>query len=392
MPETLTAPVTSPIDLSASPFAGLDSKVNAPPPVKAAPVEPVKEAGAGEALKTNAETKVVEPVKPVEKTTDKVTPSKEDRTAKDPKWFREQHEKAQAEIKGYHERVKSMEAKIADYEAKGKDTATLSERLAQMEQELDRKNGELRAAKQETSPEFQKTYDKPFNQAADYAKSIVEQMAVADDQGAQRAATWNDFAALYQLPINKAAAMARQMFGDDASIVIGQLTELHRLDHVRNNALAEEKAKWKENETKEQAQAVQREQGWRAAVTSAQKHLTEANPHFRDAEGDDGKATRELREEGYAIFDSKPTTFNQSVLKAAEIRHRVAAHGPLVHQLSAKTSLIGELEGKLKEAEATIAELRGNGPAKGTRSATQAGGEKHWSDELRTTVSPGASG
>src|SRR5882724_5262024 len=110
--------------------------------------------------------------------------------------------------------MKGLQAKIADAEARGKDVTVLTERLANLEKERDGLRGELRAAKQEVSDDFKEKWDKPFNQGAAYAKSVVEQMAITAEDGTQRAATWNDFIALYHMPLNKAAQSARQMFGE----------------------------------------------------------------------------------------------------------------------------------------------------------------------------------
>lgn len=371
------------IDIKSSPFSGLDSKAS---------TLPVKEAAATENATEVKPAPIAE--KQVEKAPEKPAASKEDRTARDPKWFREQHEKSKVEIQTYAERVKSLEAKIAEADAKGKDTTALAERLTQLEKERDNLRGELRAAKQETSDEFKKTYDKPFNQAASYAKDVLKDFTVTDESGATRAAQWTDFQALYAMPINKAAAMARQMFGDDAPIVISQLTELHRLDHVKSIALEEEKAQWKERSAKEEAEKAQQEvmrskqeSGFKSMVGLAQKHLAEKNPHYQDAPGDEGKEFRELREEGYAVYDARPKTIEEAAIRTAEVRHRVAAHGPLVRKLSMA-------QAELKEARATIEELRGGGPGKGNRviGGGSTAENESWQQALRKNVSAGSDG
>jgi len=360
------APVAAPsVDVKSSQFTALETKARTMPEKK---VEPAKDAEAAP-----DKNKEPDPIKP--------DPKKEDRTAKDPKWFREQHEKAQVEIKTYAGRVKELETKIAEAESRGKDTTVLTERLSALEKERDDLRGELRAARQEVSPEFKEKWDKPFNQGASYAKDIVEQMSVATEEGASRPATWEDFTGLYSMPINKAAAAARQMFGEDAGLIIGQLTELHRLDYQRKAALAEEKAKWKENETKDQSQRVQAEHGFKAMVAEVQKQLAETNPDFKDAPGEEGQESRQLREQGYSLFDKRPETIQEAAIKTAHVRHAYAAYYPLVRERDT-------LRSKLKEAEVTIAELRGNGPNKGRRTTTAGAGtdEESWSDGLRKDV------
>jgi len=364
------APAAAPsIDIKANPFSAVDTRAKTLPPKP----EPKKEEKKIDAPEAKVEDKA--PEKPVA--------SKEDRTAKDPKWFREQHEKAQKELSASQQRIADMERRIAEAEAKGKDTTALSERLANLEKENDSLKGELRAAKQEVSPDFKEKWDKPFDQASAFAQQIVEGMEVATAEGASRAAKWDDFVALYHMPINKAAQQARQMFGDDAPLVIQQLTELHKLDYQRSTALAEEKLKWKENSTKEEAQKVQYEKGFQSMRSIAEKHLAENTPEYQDAPGDDAKEARELRQQGYAVFDARPQTIQEAAIKAADIRHKVAAFAPLVRERNL-------LKEQLKEAQAQIEELRGNGPTKGSKTtSTTGGGEKDWRDELREVVPAG---
>lgn len=374
----LTAPAAPTIDLKANPFSAVDTRAKTLPPKP----EPKKE-----------ETTDKVETAPEVKATEKPVATKEDRTAKDPKWFREQHEKSQAEIKTYAERIKSLESRIAEGEKQGHDMTVLNERLAHVEKERDEAKAEARAARQEVSPEFKEKWDKPFDNAADYARNVVTQLQAGEwkqDENtgmkqweANRPATWDDFAGLYALPMNKAAAMARNMFGDDAPIVIQQLTDLHRRDYERSAALQEEKVRWKENTTKEEAQRLQHEKGFQSMRAIADKHLVESNPDYQDTPGDDGKEARELRQQGYGIFDARPATIQEAAIKAADIRHRVAAFAPLVRERNS-------LREQLKEAQAQIEEMRGNGPTKGSKASAATGGtEKHWSDELRETVPAG---
>ncbi len=362
-----SAPATAPsVDIKSSPFSALDARARtAPTP---APVTPPKEGD----KKPDAA--------PV---TDKAVVPAKDNTPKDPKWYREEHARMKSETEKTVSRIKELEARIAEGEAKGKDMSVLSQRLVEREKELDAMRGELRAAKQEVSPEFKEKWDKPFNDSAAYAKNMVEQLGITSDDGTQRAATWNDFAALYQMPINKAAQAARQMFGDDASLVIGQLNELHKLDYQRTNALETEKAKWKESATREEAESIQRKQGFNAMRQEVEKHLAETNPDFQDKPGDEGKESRELRQAGYELFDKKPDSIQESAVKTAHVRHIVAAHYPLIRERDG-------LRSRVKELETTIAELRGNKPGPTTKPAVEGGtAEKSWEQDLRDSVPPG---
>ncbi len=373
-PAPAAAPAPSPapsVDIKSSGFSQLDARARtAPAKVEAAPKDGEKKPDAA-------------PVEDKTKTT--VAPSKEDRTARDPKWYRDEHARMKTETEKTVARIKELEAKIATGNEQGKDMSVLSQRLAEREKELDNLRGELRAAKQEVSPEFKEKWDKPFNDSAAFAKNMIEQLGVASEDGTQRQATWNDFAALYQMPINKAAQAARQMFGDDAAIVIGQLTELHKLDYQRGNALEGEKARWKESATREEAESIQRKQGFNAMKSEVEKHLAETNPDFQDKPGDEGKESRELRQQGYELFDGKPKDIKEAAIKTAYVRHIVAAHYPLIRERDGLRSKVGELE-------KTVAELRGNKPGPSDKTGADAGAAssgESWMDDLRKTVPAG---
>src|SRR5260221_1068282 len=392
MPEPITAPIApaAPVapapspspapapfaDIKSSPFSALDAKARAVPakvePAKGSPKDGVEPKG--------------DPIRPAQ--------GKEEPAAQSPKWYREQQAKFEPELKARDERIKQMEARIAEAESKGKDVSLLTDRLTKLEQERDGLRGELRAARQEVSPEFKDKWDKPFNQAAEYAKTMVTQFQVGewkDDESTgtkiwqpTRTATWEDFAELYAMPMNKAASKARQMFHEDAGLGVTQLTGLHRLDFQRANALQEEKANWKANSDKEEAQRVQSEHGFKAMLSEVQKHLADTNPDFQDKPGDEGKESRELREEGYKLFDNKPQTIQDAATKSAYVRHIVAAHAPLIRQRDG-------LQAKVKELESTIAELRGNKPGPSVRPTKESGGTDagdSWMDDLRKNVSP----
>lgn len=318
---------------------------------------------------------------------DKEPASKDDRTVTAPKALREQLEKTNGELKTYKERVASYEAKIAEFESKGKDTTALSERLAAIEKERDDARAEARALKQEASPEFKDKWEKPFNQAADYAKSLVEQLQVGEfvqneETGTRewkpsRAATWEDFGQLYSMPAAKAAQTARQMFGDDAPLVIGQLNDLHRLDYQRGKALEEERTNWKANESKQQADQVRQREAWTAAAAKAEQQLKEKFADRYVASPEDTEAA-EFLAEGERLLNQKPKTMQE----AAQIHARNKLNAISAHLAFHRVAV---QKAEIEELKAEIEELRGGKPGK-TRSTTDApagGSEKHWSEELR---------
>lgn len=312
--------------------------------------------------------------------------SKDDRTITAPKALRDQLEKTTGELKEIRSAKESLEAKIAKFESQGKDTTALTERLTAIEKERDEALSQVRALKQEASPEFKDKWDKPFNQAADYAKGLIEQLQVGEwvqneetgtrEWKAARAATWEDFIGLYNMPAAKAAQGARAMFGEDASLVIGQLNDLHLKDFQRGKALEEEKARWKETETKEQSESARRKESWSAATSKAELTFKEKYPD-RYSEDPEDKEGNELLKEGQRMLEYQPKTFDQAVANYVRIRLNAAAAPRAFHRAALLKERVAELEAEVKE-------LRESGPGKTVRSTGGSGApEKDWRDELR---------
>ncbi len=249
--------------------------------------------------------------------------------------------------------LQTLQAKIRDYEAKGQDTQKLVERQTILEKELEAARAEVRVIKQEADPKFVETYRKPFDDAAAYAKHVVEQLNVLDEnKDPLRQAKFEDLQQLYNMPINKASAVARSMFGDDSQTIINHLNELHRLDYNYQNALRNERANAAQRAKEEEGKAVAAREQIKSAYERVNHDLAETVEDYRD-QPDDKEAT-EMRNKGYAIFDHKPENIEKAVVKNAHVRQMVAAFFPMKLQITRLRQEVADLKGKLgheKEAE-----------------------------------------
>lgn len=287
-----------------------------------------------------------------------------------PKGFREELTRVKGELQKREEAIASLESRIAEAEARGKDTTALTERLAEREKELENVRADLRAAKSEVSDEFKAKWEKPFSVAADYAKRIVEGMVVngvenADGTTTQpRAATWNDFVSLYKLPLAQASKQARTMFGEDGQLIIGQVLKLQDLEHQRVTALEEEKASWKQRETEAHAEQVKQREAFTSARETVRKALTEKYPdlYAEDPNDPEGNAillkTREL-------INKKPATFQESVNLYVRNQLNAEAAPRLAYRLS-------KVRAELEAAKSTIEEMKKSRPGPGSRSTASA--------------------
>ena len=311
----------------------------------------------------------------------KPLPTAQDKAPGVPKELRAELDRVKIELKTKSESYAALEAKIADYEKRGKDTDVLRERLTTLEQQMEAKDAEMRAIKQEASPEFKKKYDDPFNRLAERAKSVVEQIQIEDaDTGATRQATWAEFTKLYNQGEFIATKEAKRLFGEDgAAVAMRYYTELHRLDDDRRIALDEEKKQWKEKDTAEQAKRVQSQQQIDEFWTKANAELQEKVEDYHDSPDD--KELGEVRQKALAAFDAQPKDLKSRIIKDAHNRQRVAAFPVLKMRLDRLTKENADLKAELEG-------LRENPPGKGAKPGGAGGAkpEESFEDYIRKSV------
>ena len=377
IPNQTPAPPPAPSPASASP-----SPSSAPSPSPSSggddPFEAEFLAGAKEAVAAPHSTpKAPEPAPAAPKAGEKppAKPTTPSTAAKPPeggpKELRAELDRVRAERDNFKTQQAALEKRISEAESKGKDTAALAERAAKLEQTIAEREGELRMLKQEASPEFKDKYDKPFTEAAEYAREVVGQLTVTDDSGTTRIATWDDFAALYTQPYSKAIDQATAMFGNAAQVVINHLTELHRLDSVRHRALKSERENAAVRMKDEEGKRVQSQEATAAALAKLQEELPQKFDAYRDPPED--KELSESRAKQFAIFDAQPKSPQQAMIKFAHIRQMVGAHKPLLIQNSRLKAEVARLQAELDGK--TTKEPQSHRRPGGTETA---GGEETW--------------
>lgn len=279
------------------------------------------------------------------------------------KAFRENYNKMKADLeltsKGKAELETKLQKQIADYEARGKDTSALTERLDNLQKEMDRIQAENRALKQETDPKFKEQWDKPFEREAARAERDMQGInilkEVVDAEGNKslevvREATYkDDFVRLFRMNRAEALITARKLFGDQAEIVTDHLKALWRMDDERAAALHEQREQWKTKQAEDDANEVKRKEHISRTQERVRKELGDAVEEYHDPADD--KELNDARAQGYAIFDAAPKSLDQAIIKHEHVRHRVAAYEPHRIQIARLKHRIAELEAAQKEKE-----------------------------------------
>lgn len=368
-PPVTTAKASPTADKLVDPFEALEKEWSQPEPKTADELKPATEPdapGEGNKPEVKPAEKAVEPQRAVSKAT------------------RENFEKLSTEAREAKSKVAELETKLAEASTKAKDATVMAERIAAVEKEHEGTKAELRALKQEASPEFKEKWDKPFNQAAKFAKEEIEQLTAIGEDGEERAATYDDFVDLYHLPLGKAFQQAKAMFGDASEIVMRHRNNLLQLDRARGEALAQEKAQWAETERTQQAKAAQqREQAeaqraqYREIYERVYKEIGEKHPDWFGVDPDDPEGNA-LLEESRKLVDAKPQTHQEAIILSATIRQRAAGFLRMAHRAK-------NLGAELEAAKATIEELRGSGPGGGKRGEVETG-EKSFEQDMRESL------
>ena len=241
---------------------------------------------------------------------------KKETSAETPKRLRELYETTKKEVDASQAKIKAYEAELAELRSKGKTSAAIMEQLEAERKEKEALMGELRRAKKEVDPKFKEKWEKPFEQSADYARRVIEGLEVQtlDADGiatGTRPAKWDDFAALYGLPVSQRNRKIRELFTDDATTVISHMDRLHELDFQKSKALAEEQARWKEEETKESANAALAKERDAADEAKVRKQLIEESRELFDELPDDPEGNALLKE-GREYMEYKPKTRDEA--------------------------------------------------------------------------------
>ena len=252
----------------------------------------------------------------------------------------------------------------------GGDVSALTSTIEQQNHQIQKLQNELGSRDYTKHPDYQSKYEKPFYDAAENARNIIESLVVTDTEGNERAAQWqSDFATLYSLPRAAARKLAKQQFGDDSSSVMQQYDELHRLDSTRAKALSDWSKNATEREKSERASQLANRHKVSQAFELVTKKLEESDPMF--AIKPDNVEENELLKKSTGIvneafFNRDSKTLPELVVLDAAVRRRAISEPILRHRLSAALSELDDLRAKIAGRNGSKSgDVRRNAPPAG---------------------------
>jgi hypothetical protein len=325
-------------------------------------------------------TKVAKPAEPAKPTAAAEPPQKPDATpaapaapaAQEPKNIKELRDwgkRYESENKTLKTQLADLETRRTEWEAKGRDTEKLSQRITELESHIADRDKRIYALNVSESPDFKEKFVKPFDDNVRYAAEIVAGLEVPTatdpDTGevtAVRKADFNnDFVPIYQMAsknLTEARKMAKATFGEDAQTVLNHVQELQRLDRARNVKLKELQDSAKDEQAKEHAHQQQEKDFIAKAWRDYNADIAEKNPEYFQPDPKD-KERAEIWNKAIGLVDSrhnnKALTLPQQILADAQIRHRAAGYAVVRYDLTKARERIAELEGE-------IAQYKNGGP------------------------------
>jgi hypothetical protein len=280
--------------------------------------------------------------------------------------LREAYGKAKAKIAELEKAIAESRSKpVDDTERK-----TFTEQITTLTKRLEETEGVLKFKAFEQSNEYKEKYENPFVEAYNEGRQQAAALSVVDGEGEPRKGTPADFEAVMRASDdNEAGALAHDLFGSNAPMILWHRMEVKRLNKQRvkaiqdfNATLGERTKKEQEEQLKSQSQSEARRAQNTVLFEKLNKEAAEKHPEiFASVEGDEeGNA---LLEKGIAYVDAMfrsgaEMTDEQRVKLHSAVRNRAAAYPRLLHRLNAKDAQIAALTKELEE-------IRGSEPGGG---------------------------
>lgn len=268
------------------------------------------------------------------------------------------------ELRTYKERLEAAEKRQAEYEET------------------------IRQTSYERSQEYLDKYQKPFEDAYNYAvravvgdpKVGIKGLKVQLEDGTTRQAESTDFdRVLMTTDDGDAFDLAEQLFDNKAKIALDHRWEVRKQDAMRYRAIEDAKKNGSEREFKTKEQETKQKEQMGQMWKELNGQAAERFPKFFKPEEGDEDGNR-LLEQGYELADAAFSSSNgkspeEMVRIHASIRNRAAAFTRQVYRTTKLETRVAELEAELKQYQDS--EPRGGEP----RSTN--GHEASWEDALQ---------
>lgn len=246
------------------------------------------------------------------------------------------------------------------------DTAKVVAELADAKKRLQEYERELQTTRYERSSEYKEKYEKPYQNAYRQAYSDVKELLVYEpnpddpEHPRERQATTADFDEIYGLPLGPATRLAKQKFGDSASIVIQHRAAIKNLAKSAIDAVNERNAGAEQYEQQQLAQQKMQDEGRSQMFSTAIQYIQTRHASMFQRENDsewaeklsNGRAMADM-----AFSNRHGMTEQQKVILDAHVYSRLVLAPALMWENA-------KLRAKEKKLESDIAQMRDSSPGK----------------------------
>jgi hypothetical protein len=355
----------------------LNAAAASPQAAPEAPPAAVTPAGGGEPPKPAAAAPTPTPAKPESPKPGQQPPAKPAAPAAKPApaekpldWktapaqFRTAHEKLQqvfeqtkAELST---KITSTEQRLQELANREVLTPEQKQQQARLQERLQTLESDLYARDYRESPEFQAKYEGKARKIRGNIQAELKGLLV-NEGGQQRPATVTDFQRVQAENSSLAAQrrLAREMFGDDADVVIKYAAELRTIEESANEEIEAKRNGWGKEREMSAAKAQENQQMAKRIYFDFDSQLEQK--FFKPMDGNDDY--NKALSEGLKFVDANSGSFSQkTVQEQAQVTalvRRMAASWP------AQAVLLKQREGRIAELEAQIAKLAGTDPGAG---------------------------
>ena len=270
-----------------------------------------------------------------------------------------------------------LKTKIAELEQRvpksQEDAQALASKIDNLQKRLDEKEQAIRMKDYERSDEYKTKYQEPYINSVKDAYQEIKELIVEEPTGEndedgrpvmrERPATEEDFNEVYRLGLGQAVRLAKQKFGDAASIVLGHRLAIRKADQARASAISDYQSKGTEREKQQEAQQNAIRSRYESHWQKANELLSADSRHaaYWGRDANDEESNKAL-ESGFAFADNARSpefrskqTPEDLILLDAVVRHRVAGFSKLAYANSALRNENAALKDE-------VAKLRGSAP------------------------------
>lgn len=271
--------------------------------------------------------------------------------------------------------LKSEKSRLSEIESLKRQNEELSKKrfvTPEMEKEIEDNKKQIAEyrkqiaeAAYERSDDFKKRFIEPWESLKTDTLKKVEQLVVTNaETGESRRATAEDFMRVAAAPFSERAAVAEQLFGKNALLVLTRLDKLESITEASNQAIREHREQY---DAKQREESTKFQESQKQMATLREQARTELVQKYPQVFGDDpdDPESNEAMKKGYEFLDNVTSQAEQmppeDQAAVAEVVRARAAWFPRGYRQLTKA------QERIKTLEAELAKYRASDPGSETK-------------------------